>query len=398
MDWKSECVQGLRVRHLLNRSRAWKQQGLVNLLRLPGKFSALDYHQGHIAGGTIGNSTNPQEDNTESVVVWSVEHSRVFLTFPVSSTVSCIKLHFPHLVVCGHFDGSISSFCVGPHSFPWGGELLSPQPPGSLLQKYYLHTSPVLSVDLSLVEDLLVSGSADWSSKVWCLSSGQLLKTLESDWFVLSCILRPSSEHTVGRFRGRHLLLTMSKFDIQLWSWEAVESPNPGAESLSLLVKPSLCIPLYSDTEDIPSPFFLTPSLHFDGQNISFIRQRSMFGNQGSADIVILSADTGEVVHNVHVNHKIKKLLALGKRYAVLLLPDVDFSLMKLAVVDLVTREIVGGFTVPHSQANSPNFNHVIIGDPGWLNGLSSSVTDGLVACIAQADSSINLVTWESTV
>jgi len=405
VDWKSECVQGLRVRHLLDRARAWQQEGLVNLVRPPGRFSALDHHRGHIAGGTADSSPNPQEDNTESVVIWSVEHSRVSVSFPVSSSVSCIKLHFPHLVVCGHFDGSLSSHCVGPHSTPWGEEVSPPQPPGSLLQKYKLHTAPVLSLDLSLQEDLLVSGSADCSTKLWCLSSGQLLRTLsnQSHW-VLSCILRPPGEHTVGRFQGRHLLLTMTRDDIQLWSWAPspgscppVEPPYQSAESLSLLEKPSLYIPLKSVTEAIQS-FFFTPGLHFDGENISFIRQMPMFDTQviGDADIVILSADTGKVVHNVHVNQKIRKLLAIGKRYAVLLLPYVDTKYKNLAVVDLVTREIVGGCTVPHSRASTPDFSQVSLGDPGWLDGLHSSGTVGLVACLALADSSIQIVTWDT--
>jgi hypothetical protein len=42
-DWRAECVSGLRVRGLLDRGRAWGQEALVNLVKPPGRFSALHY-------------------------------------------------------------------------------------------------------------------------------------------------------------------------------------------------------------------------------------------------------------------------------------------------------------------------------------------------------------------
>jgi len=384
-DWKLSCVEALRLRNLLDCGQAWSQEGLVNLVRPPGRFSALHHDGGHIAGGTADSSPHPQqEENSESVVVWSVEDSRVTVSFPVSGSVSCIKMIYPGLIVCGHFDGTLSSHCVS-------GEDRG-QPPGTLLQKFRLHTAPVLSLDLCTAEDLLVSGSADCSTKLWELSSGQLLKTLsnQSHW-VLSVILCPVTMHQVPRFRDRHLLLTMTRDDIQLWTWM-----DPLSPASPHLTQPDLYIPLKSVTEAIQS-FFFTPGLHFDGSRISFIRQMPMFDTQtiGDADIVILDANTGKVVHNVHVNQKIRKLLAIGSRYAVLLLPYVDNKYKNLAVVDLVRREIVGGATVPHSRASTPDFSQVSLGDNRWLDGLSGEVTSGLVACLALADSSIQIVTWD---
>ena len=37
------------------------------------------------------------------------------------------------------------------------------------------------------------------------------------------------------------------------------------------------------------------------------------------------------------------------------------------------------------------------LGDTRWLDGLGGEVTTGLVACLALADSSIHVVTWESS-
>ena len=104
-DWRLSCVEALRVSSQLDSGRAWSQEGLVNLVKVPGRFSALDYDSAHIAGGTA-DSPHSEGETCESVVVWSVKDSRVSVSFHVGSSVSCIKLSWPALVVCGHFDGN----------------------------------------------------------------------------------------------------------------------------------------------------------------------------------------------------------------------------------------------------------------------------------------------------
>jgi len=379
IDWKTECIAGLKLRQLLDNGKAWTHEELVNLVKSPGRFAALHYHLGHIAGGTADSSAT---DPSESAMVWDMAQSAVVASFPVAASVSCIRLCWPDLLVCGHFDGSLSSHSVNGAADP-------STPPGTLLQRFRLHTAPVLSVALSESStDLLVSGSADCSIKLWRLSTGELLKTLpnQSHWVLTTIICHPAS-HNVPRFRGRHLMLTMTRDDIQLWSWERIDD----------LVQADLYIPLKSVTEAIQS-FFFTPGLHFDGARISFIRQMPMFDTQtiGDADIVILSAETGKVERSVHVNQKIRKLLAIGDRFAVLLLPYLDSKYKNMAVVDLVQGQIVGGATVPHSRASTPDFSQVCLGDTEWLNGFSSSNTGGLVGCFALADSSLHTVAWHS--
>ena len=381
-DWRLSCVEALRLSSQLDSGRAWSQEGLVNLVKVPGRFSALDCDQEHIAGGTA-DSPHSEGETSESVVIWSVPGNRVSVSFHVSSSVSCIKLSWAgKLVVCGHFDGTLTSYSLTG---------LSSSPPGSLLNKFRLHTAPVLALDISLSMDLLASGSADGSTKLWQLSDGTLVRTLsnQSHW-VLAAILCPSSCHRVPRFQDKHLLLSMTKDDIQLWSWAG------DSEDSTQLSHPDLYIPLKCVTDAIQS-FFFTPGLHFDGRRISFIRQMPMFDTQtiGDADIVILDANTGKVVQSVHVNQKIRKLLAIGTRFAVLLLPCVDNKYKNLAVVDLDKRQIVGGAVVPHSRASTPDFTQICLGDRRWLDGLDSNMSRGLVAALALADSSIHVVTWK---
>jgi len=412
-DYKASCVEGLRLRGLLREGRGWKQDTLVDLVKPPGRFSALHHHQGHIAGGTADSShTLTIEDTGESVVIWSVQSDRVIVSFPVSGSVSCIKLSYPALVVCGHFDGTLSSHQVS--GLAGGSD--DPAPPGHLLQKYRLHTAPVLSLDFDIGEDILVSGSADCSTKVWCLSSGGLLRTLpsQSHW-VLSVIFSSHLNQTIPVYAGRNILLIMTRDDIQLYTWQPeISTTDSMVSSLSLQDKPAssassggglklkdvthrdLYIPLKTVTDAVHS-FFFTPGLHFDGEHISFVRQMPMFDSQtiGDADIVTINAGNGKVTQSVHINQKIRKLLAIGSRFAVLLLPYVDSKYKNLAIVDLQRREVVGGCTVPHSRASTPDFSQVGIGDISWLNGFSTSSTKGLVACLALADSTIQTVVWD---
>merc|ERR1711997_1080528 len=96
----------------------------------------------------------------------------------------------------------------------------------------------------------------------------------------------------------------------------------------------------------------------------------------GDADIVLADAGTGQILNKVHVNQKVRKLLSVGKRVAVILLPYVDTRYKNLAVVDLKDRQIIGGYTVPHSRPSTPDFSQVTIGDVSWLDGISEENTN----------------------
>ena len=38
IDWKTECVAGMRLRHLLDAGKAWTHEELVNLVKSPGRL------------------------------------------------------------------------------------------------------------------------------------------------------------------------------------------------------------------------------------------------------------------------------------------------------------------------------------------------------------------------
>lgn len=55
---------------------------------------------------------------------------------------------------------------------------------------------------------------------------------------------------------------------------------------------------------------------------MTFVRQMPLFETQtiGDADIVTVDPKTGRVLRSVHINQKIRKLLLVGGRFAIVLL------------------------------------------------------------------------------
>ena len=108
----------------------------------------------------------------------------------------------------------------------------------------------------------------------------------------------------------------MTRDDIQLFSWfpppsslEATVSEDPhgeevsGSPGLKDVTQPDIYIPNKSSVTEAIQSFFFSPGLHFDGANISFIRQMPMFDRQNIGD-----ANTCKMIQNVHVNQKIRKV------------------------------------------------------------------------------------------
>lgn len=174
----------------------------------------------------------------------------------------------------------------------------------------------------------------------------------------------------------QNTLLTMSKEVIHVFSFQT-------KEEASKLQSPSTCISMksesdYSELRDV----FFTPGIAYSRGRVTFIKQMPLFETQtignihlqicaqknnleiwrnfflGDADIVSVDAKTGKTLSSVHINQKIRKLLAAGERYALLLLPYVDNNYKNLTVVDLAEGKIIGGGVVPHTRCASKKYFH----------------------------------------
>ena len=70
----------------------------------------------------------------------------------------------------------------------------------------------------------------------------------------------------------------------------------------------------------------------------------------GDAEILVADANTGQIEKVYHVNHKIRKLVSIGRRFCIILLPYVEATFKNVVVLDLNDSKIIGGCTVPHSR------------------------------------------------
>lgn len=236
----------------------------------------------------------------------------------------------------------------------------------------------------------MVSGSADMTVRAWQASDEKLLKILNGfNQWIVKVLLQHSSQHSIEKFQKEHILLVMSTDSITLYSWQEESSIQDIVLQYQIPLKAADCFYL----ENVS----FTPGLQLFGNQIAFVRQVAMFDTHtvGDADLVIIDANTGQLKKSIHINQKIRKLLAVGEKYALILLPYVGPNYQNLAIVDLHQRKIVGGSTVPHSTANNPEFTHIDIGqNKTWLNGFQSEGNQDLLVAMATVEKSLHLVNW----
>ena len=234
----------------------------------------------------------------------------------------------------------------------------------------------------------MVSGSADLSVKFWDLSTRRLITAIEdfSHW-IINLELKNASQHQLEAFKNQHILFVMTKEFITCYSWKVAED-FPTTKRYEIPLNPADCLTFKN--------VFFTPGMQVFGQRIAYVRQLPMFDTHtvGDADLIILDVNNGQMVKSVHINQKIRKLLAVGDRFAIVLLPYVNSRYQNVAVIDLQQRKIIGGCTVPHSRANNPNFTQIAMGDTKWLDGFPSEKSSDLLLALSTAEGALHTVHW----
>ena len=164
----------------------------------------------------------------------------------------------------------------------------------------------------------MVSGSADLSVKFWNLSNRTLVTTIEdfSHW-IINLELKIASQHQIEAFKNQHILFVMTKEFITCYSWNVTED-FPTTKNYEIPLNPADCLTFKN--------VFFTPGMQVFGQRIAYVRQLPMFDTHtvGDADLIILDINNGKMLNSVHINQKIRKLLAVGDRFAIVLLPYVN--------------------------------------------------------------------------
>ena len=169
--------------------------------------------------------------------------------------------------------------------------------------------------------NVVASGAADLTVKFWQITSGKLLRTLDqfSHW-IIHLVLKDPNQHQLEKFQDKCILITMTKDNLSLFSWPSFETMQ------NCQFTPDFVIPLNPADCFVWKKVFFTPGMQLFGQKLAFVRQVAMFDTHtvGDADLVIADANTGQIQKSIHINQKIRKLLAVGERFALILLPYVD--------------------------------------------------------------------------
>ena len=190
--------------------------------------------------------------------------------------VSVVKLIYPEWIMSGHFDGNLTACNITT------GEILP----------FKGHHADVLSVDVNQNLNMVVSGSADLTTKIWNLTSGKVVKTLgEFSHWVVHLVLHDASQHCLERFQGKNILITMTKDFLTMFSWSDL-SELSNTWSYQIPLNPTDCF--------VWKKVFFTPGMQLFGEKIAFVRQVAMFDTHtvGDADLIIADTNTGEkIIH-----------------------------------------------------------------------------------------------------
>uniref|UniRef100_A0A3Q3W9W5 F-box domain-containing protein n=1 Tax=Mola mola TaxID=94237 RepID=A0A3Q3W9W5_MOLML len=223
----------------------------------------------------------------------------------------------------------------------------------------------VFSVDYNDELDLLVSGSADFSVKVWALSVGACLNTLtgHTEW-VTKVILQKSEVESMVHSPGDYILLSADKYEIKVW---------PLGREINCKCLKTLSV---SDDRSIS----LQPRLQFDGRYIVC-----------SSDLGVYQWDFAsfEILRVIKMQDPANlSLLSFGEVFALL------FDNHFLYVMDLRTEDISGRWPLP-AYRKSKRGSSFLAGVTSWLNGLDGGNDSGLVFATSMPDHSIHLVLWK---
>ena len=271
--------------------------------------------------------------------MWRTDDYELIGLFPVYVRISCLKLEDGKILVCGHSTGQITT---------WNLNISQRGCEASLVKKYFGHTGVIMSISVCSDIDLILSGGTDFMAKVWCFSTGNLVKTLSchTHWVIQVDLLPTFSEHNSKTLlKGKHSLVTKTRDHVRIFSWPTNSEGESLYGDMSEIENCIIEIPLN------PVQNFYTPGCYLQNGNVAYIKQSMVKDDEdGNAEIVLQNLQTGSQVFEVHLKRKVRKLLAIGEKFALILLPHIHTDKYNLLVVKMANGDVVGGCHLPHSR------------------------------------------------
>lgn len=275
----------------------------------------------------------------DQVGIWRTDDYELIGLFSVPKRISCLRVQDANMLVFGHSTGHITA---------WSLDICKNICQASLCQEYYGHTGVIMSLSLSTDIDLVLSGATDFMAKVWCLSTGCLLKTLSyhSHW-VIQVTLLPALHCINSRtlYKGKHSLLTKTRDHIRIFSWPKESKDGNMFGDMDEVEKSIIEIPLN------PVYNFYTPGCCVQNGKVSYVKQSMVKDEEdGNAEIVLESLATRTRVCEMYLKQKVRKLLAVGEKFALVLMPHSHANKCNLLVIEVSSGNEIGGCHLPHSR------------------------------------------------
>uniref|UniRef100_A0A8D2BBK6 F-box and WD repeat domain containing 2 n=1 Tax=Sciurus vulgaris TaxID=55149 RepID=A0A8D2BBK6_SCIVU len=230
---------------------------------------------------------------------------------------------------------------------------------------YYKDGLLCTGVDYNDELDILVSGSADFTVKVWALSAGTCLNTLTRHTeLVTKVVLQKCKVKSLLHSLGDYILLSADKYEIKIW---------PIGREINCK-----CLKTLSVSED--RSICLQPRLHFDGKYIVCSSALGLYQWDFASYDILRVIKTPEIANLA--------LLGFGDVFALL------FDNRFLYIMDLRTESLISCWPLPEYR-KSKRGSSFLAGKASWLNGLDGHNDTGLVFATSMPDHSIHLVLWK---
>lgn len=317
-----------------------------------GRVMAIKYHGDVVATGS--------DDHT--VRFWDIY------------TGECVKIVHTHSVSALQFD----DLCLYTASYDntaacWDIDT------GQLVCRYVGHISAVFSLDARRDLDLIVTGSADKTVKIWQLSSGLLLNSLtdwHNDWITrIQIVGYIASNDEPGQ--GTLQLVTVDRQGCCFWT-----VTNNEKVEVSVTHSADWCMNVPFVTQN-NSVSVCTWNKRDRTQYISTYTTETV-------DKKCVPCHVSSVVLPKELPTK-QTILGLGTKFAIFM---VDEGYSRVVIVDVHSCRVICSIPIPPYRPTQ-NGASATLGSFDWLDGFTESNRHGLFLAVCQKDNNILLFKWK---
>ncbi|KAL5004500.1 hypothetical protein ScPMuIL_017956 [Solemya velum] len=353
-----------KIREMENESAFEK----IYLTGHQSRVMAVHYHEGIIATGS----------DDRSIKIWNARNGECCLAIRTPS-VSDIKFDDTLLFVAS-YDNSVICYDFGT---------------GREKCRYVGHVSAVLSIDFNIALNLLLTGSADRSVKIWHIESGQLLNSIvdiHSNWVLQVKFVKLENENS--DIYGDDILsserttfLSSCKEKSLLWLVDRSGAVLTGKQinKTKEFLPTQTGVPILSSQNTF---YFLWA----DEEGQQFITEKKCSMKEEPGDNIVLTVSSCSCRALPDDLPTGSVFVGCGEKFAVFIAQELSEALV---IVNRVSREIV---TYMPFQSCRPTMNgaSISLGESRWLDGITGDSLSGLILATCLKNNSVLLLKWKT--